>query len=86
MASTVRHNRARGKHTVDLMGALVVKLTGEGWGDEQIAERLGMSVEELLRLRQMMGAARALAATEYTRSTGVAGDTTSTTSEAEDAG
>lgn len=67
MASTVRHNRARGKHQVDLMGELVRRLLLEGWADEQIAEHLGMSREEILRLRQLTGAARALAAPEYTR-------------------
>lgn len=68
MAATVRHNRARGKHQVDLMGALVRALMAEGWGDERIAEHLGMSVEELLRLKQIVGAARMLAGAEYSRS------------------
>lgn len=68
MAATVRHNRARGKHQVDLMGALVRGLMAEGWGDERIAEHLGMSVEELLRLKQIVGAARMLAGAEYSRS------------------
>jgi ParB-like chromosome segregation protein Spo0J len=67
MASTVRHNRARGKHQVDLMASLVKAMMGLGWGDEQIAENLGMSTEELLRLRQMVGAARLFAADEYSR-------------------
>ncbi len=68
MASTIRHNRARGRHVVDLMGSIVAKLDAEGWAGDKIADHLGMSPEELLRLRQMTGAARALAATEYTRS------------------
>lgn len=67
MASTVRHNRARGKHQVDLMASIVKAMMGLGWEDAQIAENLGMSVEELLRLRQMVGAAKLLAAEEYTR-------------------
>lgn len=67
IASTVRHNRARGKHQVDLMGELVRLLMAEGWGDPQIADRLGMSVEELLRLKQIVGAAKLLSAPEYTR-------------------
>lgn len=67
MASTVRHNRARGKHQVDLMAGLVKAMMGLGWGDEQIAENLGMSVEELLRLKQMVGAAKLLAAEDYSR-------------------
>jgi ParB-like chromosome segregation protein Spo0J len=67
MASTVRHNRARGKHQVDLMATLVKEMMALGWDDEKIAENLGMSVEELLRLRQIAGAARMLASEEYTR-------------------
>jgi len=70
MASTIRHNRARGKHQVDLMAALVKAMLGLGWEDDQIAENLGMSVEELLRLKQMVGAARLLAADEYSKSWG----------------
>jgi ParB-like chromosome segregation protein Spo0J len=71
MASTVRHNRARGKHHVDLMANLVKGMMGLGWDDEKIAENLGMSVEELLRLRQMVGAARMMADAEYSREWGV---------------
>lgn len=67
MASTVRHNRARGKHQVDLMASLVKEMMALGWEDEKIAENLGMTVEELLRLRQIAGAARMLASEEYTR-------------------
>ena len=70
MASTVRHNRARGKHQVELMAALVKGMMDLGWDDERVAEALGMSVEELLRLRQMVGAARLLAAETYSRSWG----------------
>lgn len=65
MASTIRHNRARGKHQVDLMGDLVKALLEQGWTDPKIAEHLGMSEEELLRLKQMVGCARLLAAKEY---------------------
>lgn len=70
MESTVRHNRARGKHEIELMAALVKGLMDLGQDDDEIAEALGMSVEELLRLRQIAGAARMLAATEYSRSWG----------------
>jgi len=65
MASTIRHNRARGKHQVDLMGVLVDKLYKQGWSDKQIAGHLGMEGEELLRLRQQIGCAKFLANTEY---------------------
>lgn len=67
MASTVRHNRARGKHQVDLMATLMRGMMAEGWDDERVATALGMSVEESLRLRQMVGAARLLAADHYER-------------------
>lgn len=71
MASTVRHNRARGKHHVDLMAELVKGMLSLGWDDEKIAENLGMSVEELLRLKQMVGAARMMADPVYSREWGV---------------
>jgi len=67
MASTVRHNRARGKHEVELMGALVREMMQLGVDDESIASRLGMSVEELVRLKQTVGAAALLASKEYGR-------------------
>lgn len=50
MASTVRHNRARGKHTTGLMEGIVRRL--DGWTDSEIARKLGMKAEELLRLKQ----------------------------------
>lgn len=68
MASTVRHNRARGRHQVDLMGILVKKLFDQGWSDEKIAEHLGMEGEELLRLRQQIGCAKLLANNEFSKS------------------
>jgi hypothetical protein len=68
MASTVRHNRARGRHQVDLMGVLVKKLFEQGWSDERIADHLGMEGEELLRLRQQIGCARLLANKEFSKS------------------
>lgn len=77
MASTVRHNRARGKHHVDLMATLVNEMHAAGVGDEEIAEQLGMTTEELLRLQQMVGAARLLAAEEYSKSWGKIDDESS---------
>lgn len=70
MASTVRHNRARGKHQVDLQAALVRALIELGRTDEEIACELGMSDEEVLRLRQIVGAAHLLAGAEYSASYG----------------
>lgn len=57
MASTIRHNRARGKHQVDLMSVLVEKLLRLGWTDQEIAQHLGMEAEEVLRLKQLTGLA-----------------------------
>lgn len=71
MASTIRHNRARGKHQVDLMGDLVRALYEKGWEDKQVAEHLGMTEEELLRLKQISGAAKLLAGSEYSKSWGL---------------
>lgn len=55
MASTIRHNRARGKHQVDLMSSMVAKLIKLGRSDIEIAEQLGMEAEEVLRLKQQTG-------------------------------
>ena len=74
MASTVRHNRARGKHQVDLMASLMKQMMDQGWTEEKTAEALGMSIEESLRLRQMVGAARLLASDVYSRSMEVIAD------------
>jgi len=70
MASTVRHNRARGKHQVDLQAELVKSMLELGMSDADVASKLGMSVEELLRLKQIVGAAKLLAGVEYSASYG----------------
>lgn len=70
MASTVRHNRARGKHQVDLQAELVKGMLELGMSDDDVAGKLGMSVEELLRLKQIVGAAKLLAGVEYSASYG----------------
>ena len=70
MASTVRHNRARGKHQVDLMAELVKRLILEGCTDEEIAERLGMTDDELVRLKQVVGIAKLFSVPEYSKAWG----------------
>lgn len=55
MASTVRHNRARGKHSVDSMSDMVVELKRRNWTDAKIAKNLGMDPDEILRLTQING-------------------------------
>lgn len=61
MASTIRHNRARGKHAVDKMSEIVVDLARRKWTDEKIAHELGMEPDEVLRLKQISGLASAFA-------------------------
>lgn len=68
MASTIRHNRARGKHKVDMMSVMVEKLLKLGWGDTEIAKHLGMGAEEVLRLKQMTGLAGLFKGQPYSRS------------------
>lgn len=55
MASTVRHNRARGKHSVDAMSDMVIELKRRNWSDAKIAKNLGMDADEVLRLCQLSG-------------------------------
>lgn len=57
MASTVRHNRARGNHDVDLMSNIVKELHEIGRSDAWISKHLGMDKDELLRLKQITGLA-----------------------------
>jgi ParB-like chromosome segregation protein Spo0J len=55
IASTIRHNRARGKHQVDAMSEIVIELKNRNWKNERIARELGMDQEEILRLCQITG-------------------------------
>ena len=55
MASTVRHNRARGSHNVDLMSNIVTELNELGRSDAWICKHLGMDRDEVLRLKQITG-------------------------------
>ena len=53
MASTIRHNRARGSHSIDLMSNIVSELVEMGKGDAWICKHIGMSKDELLRMKQI---------------------------------
>lgn len=55
MASTIRHNRARGTHNVDLMSNIVKELHEIGRSDAWISKHLGMDRDEILRLKQITG-------------------------------
>lgn len=65
MASTVRHNRARGAHSVDGMANMVFSMLEEGWGDAEICNQLGMEPEELLRLKHITGFSKLFENAEY---------------------
>lgn len=55
MASTIRHNRARGVHGVIPMADMVASLIKQGWTDTDIAQQLGMDADEVLRFKQNLG-------------------------------
>lgn len=55
IASTIRHNRARGKHKISSMSDIVVELSRRNWNDAKIAKELGMDQDEVLRLKQVSG-------------------------------
>ena len=57
MASTIRHNRARGSHDVELMTNIVTELVESGCSDRWIMKNIGMDADELLRLKQLSGLA-----------------------------
>lgn len=55
IASTIRHNRARGKHRVDSMSEIVLELKRRNWSPKKIGVELGMDQDEVLRLVQISG-------------------------------
>jgi ParB-like chromosome segregation protein Spo0J len=55
IASTIRHNRARGKHQIDAMSEIVLELKNRNWTNQRIAKELGMDEDEILRLCQISG-------------------------------
>lgn len=65
IASTIRHNRARGKHSVDGMSEIVIDLKRRNWSDAKIAKELGMDADEVLRLTQITGLAEMFADKEF---------------------
>ena len=67
MASTIRHNRARGSHDIDLMSNIVAELHRIGRSDAWIAKHLGMDADEVLRLKQITGLAELFRNHEFSR-------------------
>lgn len=68
MASTIRHNRARGSHNIELMSVIVSELVEMGKGDAWICKHIGMSPDELLRLKQITGLASLFLGKEFSKS------------------
>jgi ParB-like chromosome segregation protein Spo0J len=67
MASTIRHNRARGSHSIDLMVNIVAELVASGMSDEWISKNIGMDADELLRLKQISGLAALFKDREFSK-------------------
>lgn len=65
MASTVRHNRARGKHSITGMSSMVFEMLENGWEDAAICNELGMEPEELVRLKHITGFSKLFENVEY---------------------
>lgn len=68
MASTIRHNRARGSHDIELMTNIVADLVDSGMSDAWIMKNIGMDADELLRLKQISGLASLFKDKEFSKS------------------
>ena len=74
IASTIRHNRARGKHQVQAMSEIVQELARRNWTDAKIARELGMDADEVLRLKQISGLAEMFADREFSEAWEIANE------------
>ncbi|MCI1985337.1 MAG: ParB/RepB/Spo0J family partition protein [Lactobacillus sp.] len=68
IASTIRHNRARGTHSIELMTNIVKELKDAGMSDAWIMKNIGMDADELLRLKQVSGLASLFADEDFSKS------------------
>lgn len=68
MASTIRHNRARGTHSIELMTNIVSELSKAGMSDAWIMKNIGMDADEILRLKQVSGLAELFKNKEFSNS------------------
>lgn len=75
IASTIRHNRARGKHQIGAMADIVIELTRRNWSESKIAKHLGMDADEVLRLSQITGLAEMFADRDFSEAWEAADDT-----------
>lgn len=67
IASTIRHNRARGKHAVSAMSDIVIELKRRNWSEARISKELGMDEDEILRLCQISGLAEAFENDDFSK-------------------
>lgn len=67
MASTIRHNRARGKHSIAGMSSLIVDMLNNGASDVEVCNNLGLEAEELIRLKHITGYAKLYEKGEYSK-------------------
>jgi len=65
IASTIRHNRARGKHQINAMSDIVQELSRRNWSENRIGKELGMDPDEVLRMKQITGLAEMFADKEF---------------------
>lgn len=68
MSSTIRHNRARGNHSIELMTKIVQELVGAGKSDAWIMKQVGMCADELLRFKQISGLLELFKDEEFSKS------------------
>ena len=68
MAATVRHNRARGKHSVQGMSNMVYEMLKNGWSEKDICNELGMEADEVIRLKHITGFAKLFEGHKYYKS------------------
>lgn len=68
IASTIRHNRARGKHQIDAMSEIVIELKNRNWSNARISKQLGMDEEEVLRLCQVSGLEHLFSDSDFSQS------------------
>ena len=68
MAATIRHNRARGSHSIPGMSSVVFEMLQNGWSDEEICNHLGMEPEEILKLKHITGFSKLFKDVEYNKS------------------
>ncbi|MCG9753490.1 ParB/RepB/Spo0J family partition protein [Vibrio brasiliensis] len=68
IATSVRHNIARGVHQVELTADMVIMLKQLNWSNNQIGLELGMDRDEVLRMQQITGLAQIFLGEDFSKS------------------